>query len=153
MIIAKQIIEGIDFLHSNGVALCTLTSSSIRLSNYSCAKIESVTPKSLMIGNTCLKKEHIDECYAAPEIIQDRVVTADQVIQADIFSFATVMYELFENKEAEKGLPARMREYSDNAARHLKVPYAVFSILVQCWDDNPCNRPEAAVVFSHLLVT
>lgn len=142
----KQISEGVEFLHGHGVALCNLSSGSVHLSTYSCAKIQSFGPKTVCCENESLL-DHIDERYAAPEIIQNGLTTAQRLQKADIYSLALVLYELFENKLASKSVPVKM--HAESAALNLNIPSSVFHLLVDCWNGSPDNRPEAAV-FSQL---
>lgn len=142
----RQISDGVEFLHSNGVVLCNLSSASIHLSDRNCAKIESFGPKTLKCENDHLL-DHIDERYAAPEIIQHRIITDEQLKKADIYSLAMVVYEIFENEVAYTSLPTEIEIWS--AADSLKIPSSILSILTNCWDNNPDNRPEAAA-FSQL---
>lgn len=140
----KQISEGVEFLHRLGVALCTLSSESVHLSDHNCAKIESFGPRTLCCENRYLH-DHIDERYAAPEILEDRLFTAKQLQKADIHSLALVLYELFESKLACKINVVK----TQNKRAAQNVPSTVYSLLLDCLSDSPENRPDAGT-FSKL---
>ncbi|EAR97002.2 tyrosine kinase domain protein (macronuclear) [Tetrahymena thermophila SB210] len=85
--------------------------------------------------------------WMAPETMRNQPVST----QADVYSFAIVMYELAsrETPFKEKGNVAAIIKYvSEEKGRpnlqklHFDTPQFIIKLMIKCWDENPKKRPK-----------
>lgn len=148
----RQVSEALEFLHSNEVVLCNLTSKNVYLGYFNRPKIESCGPRLFKDkkSDRVTGEFQVNKRYAAPEIVHKGLFASEQLRKADVYSLAIVAYELLEGEEACERLPSKVQgiDKEDIKAypffRNSKVSLSIYDILIKCWDCNPDKRPEAA---------
>lgn len=157
--IAYQIAEGMNFLHSNGVAHFDLNSSNILIDDEGVVKIANLGLSGMIYSKNCGKDE-IDlflsqpisyqlignlgkPNYMAPEVLENKKITP----KADIYSYGIILWEL-----AMKQIPFNKMSFQEifdhvvSKNRRLPIKFPISTELIKlinsCWSENPNDRPE-----------
>lgn len=148
--IIRQILEGLEFLHSKEVVHCNLTSKNVLLDQYNGAKITNYGPKFV---RSIFESIHdpigkFDPNYAAPEILQSKPLTCEQLKEADVYSMAVLSYEVMESVEPYEGLPSQLTRanstrQSGSSPPSANLSHGMFDVMKRCWDEDSAKRPSS----------
>jgi len=113
----------------------------VKIADFGLARIKA----SLMTGNlgTCQ--------YMAPEVIQSKNYTE----KADVYSFGLVMWEVLTRQVPYQGMQPMQIAFGvcqQNLRPPLppQAPQQLVSVMVQCWAQDPAQRPSFADVLNSL---
>jgi len=161
--IAKQIAQGMGYLHAKGIALGKLCSRNIYLESKVKIAITdyAVTTKPTIKDDyACVPKGHLT--YLAPELTRSLfknsfyLTCAERATQkSDIYAYGTVLYELFLGRYPFSGYPPELIiwKISNGHAQVLEdkeFPLIFKSLVQSCWSRNPDQRPEFQNVLSNM---
>jgi serine/threonine protein kinase len=88
-----------------------------------------------------------------------KLVESEYTEKADLFSFAIILWEMittrfpysehneWRNAEAERAIIGGVRPQMPKKTPH---PEPLIQLMVQCWSENPSDRPSAMEVCSNI---
>jgi len=86
-------------------------------------------------------------CYSAPEVLRGELLTFRQLLQADIYSLAIVVFKVMTEEEPFEGLSIKQLEnnvgHGNMRPTSTKLPPLLKNLLSKCWDNDAAKRPTA----------
>ena len=90
--------------------------------------------------------------YSAPEVLRGEILSINQLLQADIYSLAVVVFEVISEEEPFCGLNVRQLQVHvgdgtllpTTHASNVVLPQPVEDLLDMCWERDAIRRPTAA---------
>ena len=90
--------------------------------------------------------------YSAPEVLRGEILNIDQLLQADVYSLAVVVFEVITEEEPFHGLGVRQLQVNvgdgtmlpTTHASNVVLPSSVEDLLNMCWERDGKMRPSAA---------
>jgi len=90
--------------------------------------------------------------YSAPEVLRGEILSINQLLQADIYSLAVVVFEVISEEEPFRGLNVRQLQVNvgdgtllpTTHASNVMLPQPVADLLDMCWERDAIRRPTAA---------
>ena len=86
--------------------------------------------------------------YSAPEVLRGELLTMRQLLKADIYSLAIVVFEVMAEEEPFEGLSIKQLEISVGHGNvrptTAKLSQSLEDLLTECWDGDEAQRPTAA---------
>ncbi|XP_006888777.1 PREDICTED: receptor-interacting serine/threonine-protein kinase 1 [Elephantulus edwardii] len=159
--IILETIEGMCYLHREGIIHKDLKPENILVDNYFHIKIADLGVATFKTWSKLTKEEHNEQrkqtfisrrnagtlCYMAPEHLDD--INAKPTEKSDVYSFAIVLWAIFAHKEPyenamnEQQLIACIkngnRPHVNDIIEH--CPKEIISLMRQCWESKPEARP------------
>ena len=152
--IIEQISCAVKYLHNHDpkIAHCDIKSENVLLDSNDNAKLSDFglsTMKNIsepFQSNIAIGKG--TPCYSAPEVLRGELLTADQLLPADIYSLSMVVFEVIVEEEPFQGLSVRQLEVNVGYGElRPTLPAAVSQPVVELlncsWSVEPSNRPTA----------
>ncbi|UYV64396.1 hypothetical protein LAZ67_3000523 [Cordylochernes scorpioides] len=160
--IARQVAQGMGYLHAKGIVHRKLCSSNILLENrvkvclmdMSCCR--PVGPHdSAAVSRGALS-------YLSPEILRSLRVTAPGLLRfdeqpsfsSDVYAYGSVLYELLTEKFAYSGQPSHAVIWQAGSG-HIPplqpLPGSLKPLLKECWSINDFDRPAFTQILRYLL--
>lgn len=145
--IAKQLCAALDYAHSKGVVHCNLTPANIKLLPDGTVRILDfgLLKHKHLLSQTAIKKLE-NAPYVSPEEIRNRPVDR----AANLFTLATILYELFTTRHpfAGRHVSEIERSISDVTPFTLtqansRVPEAVSRVIMKGLAKNPAERYQS----------
>ncbi len=139
--IAGNVINGLHYLHQNGIIHNDLRGSNILLTQDLQAKISgfSLFRSLMMTINSLDKPLQLTAEPCAPELIRGEKATE----ATDIHALGKLFYEIFTGKR-----PTTLSE--KNLALHPDIPAEWQQIIRDCWAENPKDRPSLDHLISQI---
>lgn len=85
--------------------------------------------------------------YSAPEVLRGELLTMSQLLQADIYSLAIVVFEVMTEEEPFEGLTVRQLEvnvgHGNMQPTSARLSQSVGHLLTRCWDRDAGKRLTA----------
>lgn len=86
--------------------------------------------------------------YSAPEVLRGELLTMTQLLQADIYSLAIVVFEVMTEEEPFEGLTIKQLEtnvgHGTMRPTSAKLSRSIAELLTRCWDRDARKRLTAA---------
>ena len=94
--------------------------------------------------------------YSAPEVLRGEILDINQLLQADVYSLAVVVFEVITEEEPFRGLSIRQLQVNvgdgmmlpTTHASNAVLPQPVEDLLDMCWERDAIRRPTAAEFYS-----
>lgn len=87
-------------------------------------------------------------CYSAPEVLRGELLTFKQLLQADIYSLAIVVFEVMTEEEPFEGLSIKQLEtnvgHGNMRPTSTELSPSLEDLLSKCWDSDATKRLTAA---------
>ena len=151
--IIKQVASALKHLHSRNIAHCDIKSENILLDWNNNAKLCD-------FGLSALKNETGSSQsnlvppgqgtphYSAPEVLRGEILNMAQLLQADIYSLAIVMFEVMTEEEAFQGLSVMQLQtnvgHGEMRPSTSKLSKPIEDILTKCWAKDAAKRLTAS---------
>ncbi|XP_013397833.1 kinase suppressor of Ras 2 [Lingula anatina] len=151
--IAKQIAQGMGYLHARGIVLERLNSENIFLeSKVKIFVLDHSFSENRLERSDCACLPRGRATYFAPEILRTMRIENQQVKleqntkESDTFAFGTVLYELFNGRFPHDKQPIHTIIWnvgSGNTLKlnHLKCPEVIKTLIRDSWAFLPSSRP------------
>ncbi|RLN52158.1 hypothetical protein BBP00_00009705 [Phytophthora kernoviae] len=151
--LAKDMAEGMAYLHNNSVMHRDLKSSNVLLAADGTAKISDFGLSCVMeLGRSAdLTAETGTYGWMAPEVIRHEPYSS----KADVYSYAVVLWELLAKDIPFKG-QTPMQTAMAVAEQHMrpglpqKTPPKIAELIEHCWNQDPTKRPEFSAIMQVL---
>lgn len=151
--IIKQVAGALKHLHTKNIAHCDIKSENILLDWNDNAKLCD-------FGLSALKNEAASSQsnlvppgqgtprYSAPEVLRGEILKIEQLLQADIYSLAIVVFEVMAEEEPFQGLNVMQLQtnvgHGEMRPPTSKLSKPVEDILVKCWAKDAARRLTAS---------
>jgi len=162
LLMVKQTAMGLEYLHSEGVAHCDIKSSNIlidhdgerftnaKLTDFGLSIMKSETETSISTSPEVARIGGTPR-YSAPEVHRGELLNLKEMMMADMFSCALVVFEiLFEEEPFAELNAAQLRKQVGERGMRPQLPTQGLTVntmlgeqLSKCWDVKPTNRPTA----------
>ncbi|XP_071965062.1 kinase suppressor of Ras 2-like isoform X2 [Antedon mediterranea] len=161
--IARQIAQGMGYLHAKGIVVGCLNSKNIYLESK--VKVcmtgqETVDSPCKSDTHACIPRGHIT--YLAPELLRRAKVTPPTLTidttvtqQCDIYAFGTVLYELLTQNwpfrhSSIASIIYQVSLGSRQSVSHIKCSTSLKDIITECWAHNYMERPMFSSIMKDL---
>ena len=151
--IIKQVASALKHLHTRNIAHCDIKSENILLDWNNNAKLCD-------FGLSALKNETGSSQsnlappgqgtphYSAPEVLRGEILKIAQLLQADIYSLAIVVFEVMAEEEAFQGLSVMQLQtnvgHGEMRPSTSKLSKPIEDILAKCWAKDAAKRLTAS---------
>ncbi|KAL0246908.1 hypothetical protein GEMRC1_008114 [Eukaryota sp. GEM-RC1] len=146
---AKQLCQGVRYLHSKAVVHGDLKPGNVLVVDGRIRIADFGTSRNIESTSTIPRTEAMTIRYAAPEQFENTVTP-----HSDIYSLGVVLYELFENKEAFKGMKNIAVMGAKYGGKSLlfdgSIPAELCNIIQSCLNPNPLLRPSVSQIIDIL---
>ncbi|MFZ4077584.1 MAG: protein kinase domain-containing protein, partial [Legionellaceae bacterium] len=151
--IARDILEGLFYLHQQRVVHGDFKSDNVLLDEHTRAKISDFGSAEMVSSmGVSLCRRGTTLVYRAPELFNRSQYTS---FSSDIYALGIVLWELIMRRNPHAHVPASdIERYVTSGGRDtipssMRSPYAMF--VTACWSADMRNRPKDLRVFSHYL--
>ena len=151
--IAREICDGLQYMHSNNMIHGDIKSLNILLGKDKTAKLCDFGLTTMQLSSTTLVSTNTGGTFAwsAPEIV---LRGAHSSFQTDVYALGVVLWELMTCMQPYEGLKAPQVLGLLNSKQRPPIPNplpagftdAYVSIMTRCWCDDPLQRPSASDV-------
>ena len=148
--LVRQIAEGLEYLHSQGVVHCNLTSKNVLLDSHNCAKITNYGPKFVRSQFSYIHDRvgKVDPNYVAPEILQNKPLPQELLKKADVYSMGVLSHEVMESQQPYPNLPSQLIELSSkriqvSGSMFANLSQEMFGLVRRCWEQDSSRRPSS----------
>ena len=151
--IIKQVASALKHLHTKNIAHCDIKSENILLDWNDTAKLCD-------FGLSALKNETASSQsalvppgqgtprYSAPEVLRGEILNIVQLLQADIYSLAIVVFEVMAEEEAFQGLSVMQLQanvgHGEMRPSTSKISKPMEDLLAKCWAKDATKRLTAS---------
>ncbi|XP_076350130.1 uncharacterized protein LOC143246829 isoform X2 [Tachypleus tridentatus] len=161
--IARQIAQGLGYLHAKGIIHKKLNSRNVILeSRVKLCLMDQGMPDSRLdrAEYGCIPRGHLT--YLSPEIIQNLQVEPPQVYsttpntkEMDIFAFGSIVYELLAECFPFSQIPPHAIIWLIASGRrqclsNLKYTNGLKSLILECWSHASSDRPDVTYIIKEL---
>jgi serine/threonine protein kinase len=151
--IAREICDGLQYMHSNGMIHGDIKSLNVLLDKDKSAKLCDFGLTTMQLSSTTTKSSNTGGTFAwsAPEI----VLSGSRLsYQTDVYALGVVLWELLTCMQPYEGLKVPQIYGLLNAKQRPPIPNplpdgftdAYVDIIMRCWSDDPLQRPSASEV-------
>eukprot|EP00475_Leptophrys_vorax_P006111 TRINITY_DN13747_c0_g1_i1.p1 TRINITY_DN13747_c0_g1~~TRINITY_DN13747_c0_g1_i1.p1 ORF type:complete len:831 (-),score=169.14 TRINITY_DN13747_c0_g1_i1:60-2366(-) len=145
--VAKDICSGMMYLHANSIFHGDLKPANVLITDSLTAKVADFGISKRMSTALMATVSGYSNFYAAPEVFNGGDGEGRVSAKADVYAFAYILYELItlKNPFAALGVNFFYKLYTEKWRPNLNVAGisdTMKSLISQCWDDNPDNRPS-----------
>ncbi len=151
--IARDVCDGLQYMHSKGMVHGDIKSLNILLDKEGNAKLcdFGLTTVGLAISTVNTSSSGGTAAWSAPEILcQGQRHTP----QTDMYALGVLMWELLTCAQPFEGLNNHQIMGQLNTSQRPPIPHplpsgipvAYVAMMTRCWDQDPANRPSAAAV-------
>ncbi|KAF0458586.1 serine/threonine protein kinase [Gigaspora margarita] len=136
---AKEIAEGLEFLHKNNINHCDLHNENILAHE-----------KKMIITGFSLSKQKKMQAYTEPQCFKNPLYKLDN--KSDIYSLGIIFWEISSGRppfDSKYGIPKRILKREKETIIK-EVPSQYIELYTKCWDTEPKNRPEIESVLNTL---
>ena len=155
--IIGQVASALLYLHTHEtkIAHCDIKSENILLDKNDIAKLGDFGLSAIKNATETSKSSVAAQPgqgtprYSAPEVLRGELLTISQLLPADIYSLAVVVFEVVTEEEPFEGL--RIRQLVENVGRgnlrptsRVALSQGLSDLLKSCWDASASKRPTAA---------
>ena len=155
--IISQVASALLYLHTHEtkIAHCDIKSENILLDKNDIAKLGDFGLSAIKNATETSKSSVAAQPgqgtprYSAPEVLRGELLTISQLLPADIYSLAVVVFEVVAEEEPFEGL--RIRQLVENVGRgnlrptsRVALSQGLSDLLKSCWDGAAAKRPTAA---------
>ncbi|KZP25821.1 kinase-like protein, partial [Athelia psychrophila] len=163
----KEIAEGLDYLHSEGIVHADLRCDNILIDDQGCALLTDFgRSKKIGVPGYCTTLFAGSTRHMAPEFFPEEGPGGGEVdldtifcMATDIYAFAMVCFQVFTGEKPFSNL--RHDYHVINALHNLsrpeettavrdRIPSLVWEIMCKCWVQDPRQRPSAGEVVERL---
>lgn len=152
--IARQVAQGMSYLHAKGIVHRKLNSKNILLENKVklCLLDEGMAEQQLdRLDYGCIPNGHLT--YISPEIIKSIVVQPPRLVSSqpytkasDIYAFGTVLFELFGERwpfegQMNESIIWQIGSGHKPSLQHIQCSNGIKSLVNECWSSDPECRP------------
>ncbi|KAL0240873.1 hypothetical protein GEMRC1_006109 [Eukaryota sp. GEM-RC1] len=146
---AKELCQAVKFLHSKSIVHGDLKPCNILIVNDRIRIADFGTSRNIESTSIVPRTRAMTVRYAAPEQFDNKITP-----QSDIYSLGVVLYELFQNLEAFKG----MNQYAVMGAKYggkplafdRSLPASLSDVINQCLQSDPILRPKISEILTVL---
>lgn len=146
---AKEIVEGIEFLHKNNIAHCNLHYGNVLV----------YEGKMIIAGFDLLEQENQKVYpYIEPQYLKDTSYKRD--MRSDIYSLGVILWEISSNRppfpsshSVKLGGSASISKRIFKGERETPIegtPPRYIQLYKQCWDNEPTRRPGISLILNTL---
>lgn len=152
--IAKQIAQGMSYLHAKGIVLPALTAMNVFLESKVKLCVSGYCNRTTRVereGYASIPQGHLT--YLAPELM--RTLTrkgcvlfpeGDNTEWSNVYSFSTILYEIFASKWPFNFHPTHsviwmIGKGQQQCVAHIQCPESLKELIRDCWSDVPSDRP------------
>ncbi|XP_022249006.1 kinase suppressor of Ras 1-like isoform X2 [Limulus polyphemus] len=161
--IARQIAQGMGYLHAKGIIHKKLNSRNVILESRVklCLMDQGMSDSQLDRAEYgCVPRGHL--AYFSPEILQNLQIEPPKVYstmpytqEADIFAFGSILYELFAEEFPFSHLSPHSVIWLVASGRrqclsNLKCTSGLKSLILECWSHSPSDRPGVVYIIKQL---
>lgn len=156
--IAREICDGLQYMHSNGMVHGDIKSLNVLLGKDKSAKLCDFGLTTMQLSSTSTMSSSTGGTFAwsAPEIV---LSGARSSFQTDVYALGVVMWELLTCMQPFEGLKAPQIMGLLNAKQRPPIPDplpsgftdAYVAIMKRCWCDDPQQRPSASEVHQRMI--
>ena len=155
--IIGQVASALLYLHTHEtkIAHCDIKSENILLDKNDIAKLGDFGLSAIKNATETSKSSVAAQPgqgtprYSAPEVLRGELLTISQLLPADIYSLAVVVFEVVTEEEPFEGLS--IRQLVENVGRgnlrptsRVALLQGLSDLLKSCWDASASKRPTAA---------
>ena len=151
--IISQVASALEHLHSKNIAHCDIKSENILLDWNDNAKLCDFGLSALK-GETSSSQSNLappgqgTPRYSAPEVLRGEILNMAQLLQADIYSLAIVVFEVMAEEEAFRGLNIMQLQrnvgYGEMHPPAYNLSKPLEDLLAKCWATDGAERPAAS---------
>ena len=152
---STEIASAVEYLHCSGIVHRDIKSIKVLLTSQFSAKLNISMPYSTL-ASSAQEEDAFAGTYRwmAPELIKNGIVEDLNLKAADLFSYAMLLYELWEHK-----LPFHYKPISLAAVAVLegkrpltskRIPKSILNLMQKCWNQKPEERPPISTVLLSL---
>ncbi|XP_013784198.2 kinase suppressor of Ras B-like [Limulus polyphemus] len=161
--IARQIAQGLGYLHAKGIIHKKLNSRNVILeSRVKLCLMDQGMPDSRLdrAEYGCVPRGHL--AYLSPELMRNLQIeppkiysTVSNTKETDIFAFGSIVYELLAEYFPFSEIPPHSVVWLIATGRrqclsNLKCTNGLKSLILQCWSHTPSDRPDVAYIIKQL---
>ncbi len=156
--IAREICDGLQYMHSNNMIHGDIKSLNVLLSKDSTAKLCDFGLTTMQLSTTTLMSSSSGGTFAwsAPEIV---LKGAHLSFETDVYALGVVLWELMTCMQPYEGLKAPQILGLLNLQQRPPIPSplpagftdAYVSIMTHCWSNDPQQRPSASEVHQRII--
>jgi len=164
---AKEIAEGVEYLHDQGVIHGDLRVGNVIVSDQGQAQISDFGIAQILDSSRFMTMTQSNIRFTAPELIPITEVNPSDGLptrESDIFSLGMLFLQLFHGQDTEtfkglsKGLPYNHILYDIGLVKHIHkgerplrkryhdIEDKHWNLISSCWDGEPSKRPTIAEV-------
>ncbi|XP_064620718.1 probable serine/threonine-protein kinase roco5 [Lineus longissimus] len=157
--IMSQVVNGLDYLHLNGIAHCDVKSQNVLL-NYEEATGQYVA-KITDFGLSIMKSDADASTtktgqvqggtprYSSPEVLRGEILNRKAMMKSDVYSLGLVLYEIICAEEPFSGYNQMQLVRFVGNGRVIPdfgddINPSVTQVVEQCWKRNPLQRPSTS---------
>ena len=160
--IIYQVADALNYLHTcdrRTIAHCDVKSENIlldwqdnaKLCDFGLSAVKNNTESSQSSGAGVAPGQGTPR-YSAPEVLRGEILNIKQLLQADVYSLAVVVFEVITEEEPFHGLGVRQLQVNvgdgtmlpTTHASNVVLPPPVEDLLNMCWERDGKMRPSAA---------
>lgn len=157
--VARQIVQGMGYLHAKGIVHKTLTSRNVILESRVklCLMDQGLAEKARDLSDRgCLARGHLT--YLAPELMRQLQVEPPSVFsrcqpsqESDIYAFGTILYELIAESfpfgsQHPHSIIWQIASGQQQPLNHLQCTGSFKTLIHECWFKAPEARPSFVVI-------
>ena len=151
--IIKQVASALKHLHSRNIAHCDIKSENIlldwndnaKLCDFGLSALKNETGSS---QSNLVPPGQGTPRYSAPEVLRGEILNMAQLLQADIYSLAIVVFEVMTEEEAFQGLSVMQLQtnvgHGEMRPSTSKLSKPIEDILTKCWAKDAAKRLTAS---------
>ncbi|XP_048583504.1 kinase suppressor of Ras 2 isoform X2 [Nematostella vectensis] len=158
--IARQVAQGMSYLHAKGIILPRLNSMNVFLESKVKLCVTGYTGRKLIErhGYASLPRGHLT--YVPPEHMRkiswsenelELVQCCNSSVKTNVYVFGTLLYEIMTGRWPFSHFPVEsiiwmVGKGKKQCLRHVKCPEKTKNLIRECWSDNSEDRPDFAKI-------
>ena len=153
--IIQQTASALEYLHTKKIAHCDIKSENIlldwndaaKLCDFGLSALKNDTA-STQSNNVLVPQGQGTPRYSAPEVLRGEILNITQLLQADVYSLAIVVFEVMAEEEPFQGLSILQLQtnvgHGEMCPPTINIPNPIGDLLTKCWAKEAANRLTAS---------